>query len=162
MAFHFLHGNRDDEQTVRLRAIPLFSTLSARELHTVTSLMHERDYLSDEVIFDEGEEGQALYIVFTGRVLICRQGQMEQGRITELGPGTFFGDLALIENLPRAAQARALEPCRLGVFFRNDFLGLLDTHAVTASKISLELARTMGVRLRDAMLQVGAPFERHL
>jgi CRP-like cAMP-binding protein len=124
--------------------------------------MHERSYLRDEVIFDEGEEGQAIYIVFAGRVLICRQGQPEQGRIAELGPGTFFGDLALIENLPRAAQARALEPCQLGVFFRNDFLSLLDTHAVTASKIALELARTMGVRLRDAMLQVGAPFQRHL
>jgi CRP-like cAMP-binding protein len=162
MVFRFLNDHRDDEQTVRLRAIPLFSTLSARELHTVASLMHERSYLRDEVIFDEGEEGQAIYIVFGGRVLICRQGQPEQGRIAELGPGTFFGDLALIENLPRAAQARALEPCQLGVFFRNDFLSLLDTHAVTASKIALELARTMGVRLRDAMLQVGAPFQRHL
>ena len=53
----------------RLRALSLFVNLTPRELQIVDGLLHERDYLKDEVIFDEGEEGQAIYIVLEGTVL---------------------------------------------------------------------------------------------
>ena len=68
-------------------------------------LLHERQYQQNEVVFDAGEDGQAIYFVFAGKVTICRQGQPESGRIAELGPGSFFGELALLDNSPRAAQA---------------------------------------------------------
>ncbi|HEX8988113.1 MAG TPA: cyclic nucleotide-binding domain-containing protein [Rhodocyclaceae bacterium] len=135
----------------RLHGLSLFADLSPAELAIVDGLLHERDYLKDEVIFDEGEEGQALYFVLDGAVLICRQGEPEKGALALLEAGNFFGDLALLENLPRAAQAIAAQNCRLAVFFRDDFLGLMKTHGVIASKISLELARTWGRRLRTAM-----------
>lgn len=144
----------------RLRALSLFVNLTPRELQIVDGLLHERDYLKDEVIFDEGEEGQAIYIVLEGTVLICRQDRPVEGRIAELGTGTFFGDLALLDNAPRVAQARAATACRLAVFFRADFLGLLETHALIASKISLQLARHIGIRLREATL--GARQDQHL
>ncbi|MGE5468873.1 MAG: cyclic nucleotide-binding domain-containing protein [Ignavibacteria bacterium] len=134
----------------RLRALSLFVGLTPRELAIVDGLLHERDFLKDEVVFDEGEDGQAIYIVLDGSVLICRQGDPEAGRLATVEAGNFFGDLALLENLPRAAQARAAENCRLAVFFRDDFLALMETHGVIASKISLQLARNMGRRLRDA------------
>ncbi len=135
----------------QLRELSLFSTLRPRELKTIDGLLHKRSYLQDEVIFDQGEEGQALYIVEAGKVLICRQGQPVAGRIVELGPGSLFGELALLDNSPRSAQARAAESCVLAVLFRADFLGLLETHAVIASKISLQLARSIGQRLRDTV-----------
>lgn len=135
----------------KLAGVKLFSDLNVRECRIVDGLLHERDYLKGEVIFDEGEEGQALYIVLSGSVLICRQGAPETGRIAELGDGEFFGDLALLDNAPRVAQARAAENCRLAVFFRRDFMSLLETHAVVASKISLSLARHIGSRLRDTV-----------
>jgi CRP-like cAMP-binding protein len=71
--------------------------------------------------------------------------------VVELAPGSFFGDLALLDNSPRNAQARALDECELAVFFRDDFLGLMDTDAVIGYKISLALARHIGQRLRDWM-----------
>ena len=132
----------------RLAGVRIFCDLKPRELRIVDGLLHERGYIAGEVIFDEGEEGQALYIVLEGRVLICRQGDPESGRIAELGAGEFFGDLALLDDAPRAAQARALEACRLAVFFRADFMSLLDTHAAIASRVSLRLARYIGERLR--------------
>lgn len=144
----------------RLRALSLFVNLTPRDLQIVDGLLHERAYLKDEVIFDEGEEGQAIYIVLDGSVLICRQGRPVDGRIAELGTGTFFGDLALLDNAPRVAQARAATACRLAVFFRADFLGLLETHALIASKISLQLARHIGIRLREATL--GTRQDQHL
>ena len=131
----------------RLRALSLFVNLTPREMKIVDGLLHERQFLKDEVIFDEGDEGQAIYIILDGSVLICRQGQ---GAIVELGPGTFFGDLALLDDSVRSAQAKAVTNTTLAVFFRADFMGLLETHGLIASKISLQLARHLGRRLRDA------------
>jgi CRP-like cAMP-binding protein len=155
----------------RLHQLGLFVNLTPAELQIVDGLLHERDYLDGEVIFDEGEEGQAIYIIAQGEVLICRQGpdergasqqpvprrrQGDSGRVAQLGPGSFFGELALLDDSPRSAQARAASACQLIVFFRDDFVGLLDTHARIASKISRQLACHLGARLRDMALSVGA------
>ena len=146
-------------QLADLKSLALFEDLSVRELKLVQSMLHDREYLAGEVIFDEGDQGNALYIVRTGRVLICRQGRPERP-IAELGPGSFFGDLALLESAPRAAQARALEACRLAVFFGSDFLSLLDTESKLANKILLRFARMLGQRLRDTV--GGKVAEQHL
>lgn len=135
----------------QLRALSLFADLSPSELAIVDGLLHERDYLKDEVIFDQGDEGQAIYFVLEGEVVICRQGEPVSGRLATLGPGTYFGDVALLDDSPRTAQARTSQNSRLAVFFRADFLGLMETHALIASKIALQLARNMGSRLRDAV-----------
>ena len=143
---------QDRKETPRLgtlRQLALFSTLSRLELRVVDGLLHERRFLQGEIIFDEGEEGQALHVVIAGRVLICRQGEPESGRITEIDAGVAFGELALLENAPRALQARAEEDCVLASLARSDLEGLLDTHAVIASKILLQLARHLGRQLRD-------------
>lgn len=155
----------------RLHELSLFVNLTPAELEIVDGLLHERHYLEGEVIFDEGEEGQAIYIIASGEVLISlpdhgngrhatQQGgaspapshplrrQGDTGRVAQLGPGTFFGELALLDNSPRSAQARAASPCKLFVFFRDDFVGLLDTHARLASKISRQLACHLGARVR--------------
>lgn len=142
----------------RLRSLSLFVDLSPAELAIVDGLLHERDYLADEIIFDEGEEGQAIYIVLDGEVLIRRQ--QGEGEIARLNVGTFFGELALLDSAPRMAQARAATACKLAVFFRDDFLGLLDTHGRIASKIARQLARHIGRRLRE--LALAADARQHL
>ncbi|HMM54466.1 MAG TPA: cyclic nucleotide-binding domain-containing protein [Candidatus Desulfobacillus sp.] len=149
----FLFSKSEDSPRLnKLRALSLFATLSPRELKTVDGLLHERNFLAGEVIFDQGDEGQALYIVEAGKVLICRQGQPVEGRIAELEPGALFGELALLDDSPRAAQAVALEHSTLAVLFRADFHGLVETHALIASKISLQLARHIGQRLRATVI----------
>ena len=130
-----------------LKKMALFVDLTRREMRIVDGFMHERNYLAGEVIFDEGEEGQAFYLVLAGKVLICRQGQ-ELDPIATLESGSFFGEMALLDNAPRSAQARAVENCTLVVLFRGDFESLILSHALIASKISLQLARHLGARLR--------------
>lgn len=124
----------------RLRDVALFSTLSPRELKVVSTLIHQRSAMAGEIIFDEGEEGQAIYIVFSGEVMICHQGQTESP-IAMIGTGRIFGELALIDGGPRSAQARAVKDCELGVMFRGDFQNLMESHASIATKISFQLAR---------------------
>jgi CRP-like cAMP-binding protein len=152
-----LFGNSPPAQRLReLQKLSLFVDLNSREMKIVDGFMHERCYLKDEVIFDEGEEGQAIYFILDGKVLICPQGQAEKP-IATLEHGNFFGELALLDDAPRSAQARAAENCTLVVFFRGDFLGLMHSHAVIASKIALQLARYLGVRLRGAVHNGQAP-----
>ena len=163
----------------RLHELSLFVNLTPAELEIVDGLLHERHYLEGEVIFDEGEEGQAIYIIASGEVLISlpdhgngrhatQQGgaspapshplrrQGDTGRVAQLGPGTFFGELALLDNSPRSAQARAASPCELIIFFRDDFVSLLETHARISSKISRQLARHLGTRMRAMALSMSA------
>lgn len=143
----------------RLRSLSLFVDLTPAELRIVDGLLHERDFLENEVIFDEGDEGQALYIVIEGEVLIRRQGMGHTengGKLAVLTPGKFFGELALLDDEPRSAQAVASTNCHLAVFFRADFLGLLDTHARIASKVGRQLARHIGRRMRELALAAGA------
>jgi CRP-like cAMP-binding protein len=141
-------ARKETPRLATLRRLALFAPLSRLELRAVDGLLHERRYLKGEIIFDEGEEGQALYVIISGRVLICRQGEPETGRISEIDAGVAFGELALLDNAPRSAQARAAEDSVLASLSRIDFESLLDSHAVTASKISLQLARQLGHQLR--------------
>lgn len=135
----------------RLKSSALFGSLKPLELKIVNSLMHERRYLPGEIVFDEGEEGQALYLVMSGKVAISRAGADGPQQVAMLEPGSFFGDLALLDDTPRSAQAQAAEAAELAVFFRADFLALMETDAVIGYKISLALARQIGRRLRHWM-----------
>jgi CRP-like cAMP-binding protein len=87
--------------------------------------------------------------VLSGKVLICRQGDPVKGRIAEVPAGLLFGELALLDGVPRSAQARASEDCVLASLSRADFTGLLETQAVIASKIAVQLARELGQKMRE-------------
>ncbi len=151
MIFGFLKAPPLSPRLHRLKNSPLFATLTPLELKIVDELMHERRFLTDEIVFDQGEEGQALYLVTSGRVAISRAHGSAFKVVAELGPGSVFGDLALLDDSPRNARARAIDNCELAVFFRADFLGLMETDAIIGYKISLNLARLIGQRLRDWM-----------
>lgn len=135
-----------------LRDVRLFSELSAHELRTLDELLYRRRYARDEIIFDQDEEGQAIYFVLSGKVLIRRE-DSPQDAVAELAPGQFFGERALLKNAPRAAQARASADSLLAVLFREDFLGLLKTHPRIADKIAHYC------RLRDASSSLTAAIE---
>ena len=143
-----------------LRSLSLFVDLTTPELAIVDHLLHERDYLAGEVIFDEGEVGQTIYFLLEGEVTICRQGHPDDGQLARLGPGEFFGELGLLDGSVRTAQARADTACRLLVLFRHDFNGLMDSNLRIAHKIGRQLLLHLGQRLRELGLVVGA--NRHL
>lgn len=147
MLERFTNKSAEPTHFSALRRVSLFSTLKKREIRTIDSLLHRREYIKDEIIFDELEEGQAVYFVISGKVLVCKQGQPVHGAIAELEAGQCFGELALLYDAPRSAQVRAAEDCSLAVLFREDFLNLLNTHAVIASKVSLQLALLLGQRV---------------
>ena len=141
-----------------LKNVVLFKDLSMRDLAMVNSLMHERRYIADEVIFDEGEEGQGLFLVLSGRVKITLPANVDQVLI-ELSPGAFFGELALLDSSIRTAQARAIEDSQIVALFRAEFYSLLDTHSAIASRISFQLAKVLAARLRQTVLNTARHHE---
>ena len=143
----FLRKTDDNSRLGALRQLFLFSTLSHSQLRIVAGLLHERRYMGGEIIFDEGERGEALYIIVSGRVLVCSQGEPVAERIAELDPGVVFGELALLGNMRRARQTRALEDCVVASLAGSDFASLLDTHTAIAAQIALQLARQLGRQL---------------
>ena len=154
MPFHL--GRPQKPRLQSLKSVVLFKDLSWRELGMVDDLLHERRYLADEVIFDEGEEGQGLFVVLEGRIKISRAGVQQQS-LLEFGPGSFFGEVALLDQSVRTAQARALEDTHIVALFRAEFYSLLQTHSAIASRISFQLARVLAARLRQAVINAGSP-----
>jgi CRP/FNR family cyclic AMP-dependent transcriptional regulator len=134
-----------------LKNVILFKDLPIRDVAMVDHLMHERRYLADEVIFDQGEEGQGLFVVLSGRVKIVRNGHLSE-KLLEFGPGSFFGEVALLDQCVRTAQARAVEDAHILALFRAEFYSLLETHSAIASRVSFQLARVLAARLRQAIL----------
>ncbi len=140
----------------QLGSVMLFETLTRREFSTVDAMLHERDYVKDELIFDVGEDSQAIYIVLSGAVSVSRRANGVEEEIVRLQPGDFFGELALLDNAPRSAVARAAEDCKLVVMFRADLAALADTHVVLSSKILLQMARHLAHIVRQTAMRTGA------
>lgn len=130
----------------------LFCDLTERELKIVDGFVHRRDFLAGEVVFDEGEEGQALYVIVSGKVAICLPGRQDTP-LAELQNRDFFGELGLLDGWPRSAQARAVMPSELIVLARADFEHLMQSHARIASRIAFKLAHHLGQRLRQMLAQ---------
>ncbi|MBS1188971.1 MAG: cyclic nucleotide-binding protein [Rhodocyclaceae bacterium] len=151
--FEFMRGRPHATGSHRLGKTSLLAGLKGSELNIVEGFLHTRHYLPGEIVFDQDEDGQALYVVLSGRVLICRPGHADTP-IAELGAGEFFGELALLDDSPRSAQARAGEPAELAVLFRGDFERLMESHAQIASRIAMQLARHIGQRLRNMVALV--------
>ncbi|WP_374326437.1 cyclic nucleotide-binding domain-containing protein [Azonexus sp.] len=131
----------------------LFAGLSNSELGIVESMLHTRQYQAGEIVFDEGDDGQALYIVRLGNIAI-RTVTAWDTPVAVLGPGNFFGEMALLDQSLRSAQARAQTESTLSALYRGDFERLLEAHSRIASRLALQLARQLGARLRG-MLEDG-------
>jgi CRP-like cAMP-binding protein len=147
--FPLTRQRKDARGPQGLADVPMFSALDAKEHRVIAGLLHERRYEQGEVIFDQGEDAQALYFVVSGKVLICRQGEPETGKMAEIGPGRAFGELAILGGERRSAQARAAQGCVLQTLSQRDFEGLAESHKAIALKITLQIARQLARQLRE-------------
>jgi CRP/FNR family cyclic AMP-dependent transcriptional regulator len=144
-----------------LKTVPFFDQLSNRQLKRVSDIMFERTYETDELIFEEGQPGAALFLILDGKIAIeiCRE--TSTTRLAVLGRGAFFGEMALLDETPRSAAARALERTRTLALYRNDLNGLVYRHPRTACRIYRSLAGMVGDRLRltNELVQMKPPGE---
>lgn len=138
---------KDRPTTIRdlLKAIPLFAKLSRSELEILETILHERNYQAKERIFRQGDPGVGMYIISSGSVVISDENSGEI--LAELHKGDFFGDIALLNEIPRSATAKATTTTTLFGLFHPDFLDLVAREPRLGSKVLLALAEAAGQRL---------------
>ena len=101
----------------RLASIPLFSSLSDRERREVAQWADEVDIEEGRELAKQGQFGYEFFVIEEGQASVERDGEV----IRELGPGDFFGEIALLETDRRTASVIARSPMRLVVMHRRDF-----------------------------------------
>jgi CRP/FNR family transcriptional regulator, cyclic AMP receptor protein len=132
-----------------LKTVPFFNELSHRQLKTVSDIMFERNFEIDELIFTEGQPGAALFLILDGKVAVemCRENHATILAILE--KGAFLGEMALLNEAPRSANARSLERTYTLALYRNDLSRLIQRDPQTACHIYRALASIVGDRLRS-------------
>lgn len=134
-----------------LRTVPIFSELSEEDITGLGRLSIRKRYPKDTVIFFENEEGDFFFMILEGRIKVTILG--DDGReviLSLLGPGDFFGEMALLDNEPRSATAIAVEDSELLSLHRTDFQGVLADN----KSITVGLIRVLTSRLRRANHQI--------
>ncbi|MEM9558270.1 MAG: cyclic nucleotide-binding domain-containing protein [Acidobacteriota bacterium] len=126
-------------------------TLSPMEINFLATLSRERRYSADEYIFREGEEGDALYVVLDGKVMISKEivGAGEEA-LAFLGRGDYFGEMALIDHKPRSADAKAADTGAVVLLISREVLeGILDIQKVSSMRLLQLLCGLIAKRLRE-------------
>lgn len=132
-----------------LKSLSLFQDLGDRDLGRVLQALHSRTYQEGETLFEEGDIGRALFILESGRVEIRqRDSRGQTQRLLVLEPGDFFGEMALLEHLPRSGSAVALERSQAHLLYRSRLEGLLHYHPRIGVSIMRHLAQLLSARLR--------------
>ena len=135
-----------------LKTVAFFNELSDRQLKTVSSTLFERKYETNELIFEEGQPGAALFLILDGKVAVEMYHENRTTTLAILERGAFFGEMALLDEAPRSANARSLERTYTLALYRNDLSQLIQRDPQTACQIYRALARMVGDRLRSTNL----------
>ncbi len=130
-----------------LRAVPLFRQVPEADLRAMADLVRERRQPKGSLILTQGDEGETLFLIRSGQVKVTVVA--EDGRqviLSVLGAGSFFGEMALIDDEPRSAHVIAMEESALLALRREDFRAQL----ARSPELGIALLRELSRRLRRA------------
>lgn len=129
-----------------LKAVSLFSILSAQEIAALAEGAAVRTYARNTLVMTEGERSDSLYVILSGRVKVYVSDEHGKDLVLNVqGPGEYFGELALDEG-PRSASVMTLEPSKLAVIANDVLRGFLTSHPEAA----VQLVRGLIGRVRRA------------
>ena len=143
---------------MKLNEIMVFRELLPHEIAEIEQVANEVVFQRDKAIFQEGDPGDALYIVKSGEVRIARFTQSGVEKVlARLGPRSFFGEMSLLDGRPRSASATADRRCMLWRISKSDVDNLLSDNSIAAYKVIHAFSRTLCYRLRkmnDALIEL--------
>ena len=118
-----------------LKSVPFFAELPQADLEAIASKVTMEYFPAGHVLFNEGDPGEKMYIIKTGSVEVIRG----SANVATLKDGEFFGEMALVSELPRTATIKAASDVELLVLQKEDFRHLLESSPSIASKVSYEV-----------------------
>ena len=133
-----------------LGQIDLFKEIHPEGLERLASVCSEETYRVGEIVFTDGEVGDKLYLLLEGTIRISREvSGMGEEALAILGPGAAFGEMSLIDDFPRSADARVHERCRLLVLTKSALEDLLFLDKDLAYEILWSFVKILSNRLRE-------------
>jgi len=135
-----------------LRSVPLFASLDDEAAGELRDLLRIRDVAADAALFRTGDDGDAMYLIESGRVRITiTDDDKKTITLAELAQGDFFGEMAIIDGKQRSADAIVSEAARLAILSRDNFLRFIRNNPLVALEM---LSATFGrLRRTDKLLQ---------
>ncbi len=134
-----------------LEKVPIFAGLDRKHVNQLSRIMVPRTFKTGDVIIKEGDQGAGVFVIISGQVEVVGGAQKASPTVlNRLGPGDFFGEMALFEGFPRSATVRCLKDTECLAMTRWDFRAELNSH----SEIAIAVIEAMARRLRktDARL----------
>jgi len=128
-----------------LQKTPLWSGLGEKELKVIARSFKELKYESGDVIVRKGETGVGFYLIVDGTVEVRADGRV----LSKLGPGQFFGEMALLDGQPRSADVVATEPSRCLAMSSWSFNGIVSEHPKIALKMLQEFVRRLRMNAQN-------------
>jgi uncharacterized membrane protein len=128
-----------------LRSVPLFASLDDDAARDLRNLLSEKTVPQNTRLFRQGETGDAMYLIESGRVRISiRDHDKQEVTLAELAQGDFFGEMSIIDGRQRSADAQVIENARLAVLSRDAFLAFVRKKP----DVALEMLSALTDRLR--------------
>jgi len=128
-----------------LRSVPLFASLDDEAAHDLRNRLSDKIVTQNTRLFKQGDKGDAMYLIGSGRVQISiRDDDRQEVILAELAQGDFFGEMAIIDGRQRSADARVIEDARLAILSREAFLSFVRTNP----DVALEMLSALTDRLR--------------
>lgn len=128
-----------NEKIELLRWIPLFAECTKAELVEVAISADEREAATGQALTQEGQRGREFFVLIAGAVGVTRRGR----KLADLGPGDWFGEIAILTYKPRTATVTATSPVRLLVISDRAFRRVVET----TPRIALKVLRNVAERL---------------
>jgi CRP-like cAMP-binding protein len=125
-----------------LSTIWLFSTCSNKELRTIRKALEEVEVAPGRLLCEQGTIGREFFLIVDGQASVRRNNR----KIATVGPGQYFGELALLDRRPRSASVTSDTDMRLLVLAQREFNAMLDT----VPALSRKLLAAMATRLRES------------
>jgi CRP/FNR family transcriptional regulator len=150
------------ENLAFFRGVSLFHGLSARQLGRVMLAMQRRVYRTGEKLFVEGQVGKAVFIIKSGQVELSRT--MPDGTVQSLGllgPGQIFGEMALLEQLPRAAGATVAEDGEILLLYTATLESLIQHNPAIGVKLMRNMAIMLSALLRKTNKELDQRVKTH-
>ena len=141
-------GDRIEEVTELWLCTPLFEKISPNRCRELVCNMHPRNYKPGEKVFNAGDIGESVVLIRHGRVEI-RAGEKV---LAELVGGDFFGEIALVIDEPRTANAVATEDAELVFFLRSDLEEWIQRSPKDGAQFMLNISRVLAARLKHTNL----------
>ena len=140
-----------------LKRISWFEDLDERSLEAIERAAVEQSYKPGQEIVRQGDTGVGAFIIRSGKVDIVQDRDGKQTKLATLGPGEVIGEMALLDEFPRSASARAVEPTTALGIQRWHFRGILESHP----QLALALLPILVRRIRNAEAQHPEVTARH-